>query len=293
MLGNKGIIHVAISAFLFGLTPLFAKNIYLLGGNAINLTFHRFLLPLPILFVLVKKHSSSINITKNQLLKIFILSLGFAGTPILLLSSYNYISSGTSTTIHFMYPVLVILAYTIFFDRKLSPVKCACTVLCTVGVILLYTKQQSNLSGIILSFASAITYAFYIIYLDKSGLKTMSSFKLTFYLSAVSMLELLIFSSYTKTLTFNIEPLGWILTMAFVISIAIGATVLFQSGVRVVGPERTAILSNLEPITSMIVGVVVFSESFSLKICLGIVLILLSVILLAVFDKDYDKLSKD
>lgn len=282
----KGIAYVAISAFLFGCMPLLAKNIYLLGGNAVTLVFHRFSLALPILFILIRKDFCAI--TKEEFIKVTILSFGLAGTPVLLYISYNYIASGTATAIHFMYPILVVLAYVIFFRQKISMVKVICIVLSTTGILLFYTNDKSNVIGILIAFASAISFTFYIIYLDRSGLKTMPSLKLTFYLSAVSSVELFLFSSVTKTLTFNIKPLGWILTFVLVIFISIIATVLFQIGVKIIGPQRTAILSTLEPITSIVIGVIAFNEAFNIKIGMGMFFIILSVVLLTIFDKDSD-----
>ena len=107
-MGN-GYVMVIASAVLFGLMPLLAKEIYAMGGTALSLCVYRFLFSIPFLCAVVKgEKGQTFSITKEEAKKIFILSLGCAGTPFLLFQSYQYISSGMATTIHFIYPVLVL-----------------------------------------------------------------------------------------------------------------------------------------------------------------------------------------
>ena len=53
--------------------------------------------------------------------------------------------------------------------------------------------------------------------------------------------------------------------------------VFFQYGVQYVGAQDAAILSTFEPVTSMIVGILVLHESASLSSMAGCILILISV----------------
>ena len=81
-------------------------------------------------------------------------------------------------------------------------------------------------------------------------------------------------------------PLGWGMSLLFALLIAVGASVSFQVGVKEVGAQRAAILSTFEPITSIVVGILAFSEPFGLKTALGVVLILAAVLILTIFDQE-------
>lgn len=70
---------------------------------------------------------------------------------------------------------------------------------------------------------------------------------------------------------------------------SICASILFQIGVKSVGPQRASIISTFEPITSILIGIAVFSESFNLKISFGVLMIFLSVVILTLFDNDNNK----
>lgn len=285
----QGCLFVVLSAVIFGCMPLAAKTIYQGGCNAISLVLYRNLLSLPILFTLVRCNKSiTMHISKTDFKSMVLLaSFGAALTPMLLFSSYNHISSGTATTIHFIYPVFVLIGCALFFGERITAVKAVCVLLCTAGIVLFYTPgQKGNLTGILLAFASGITYSFYIIYLDKSVLKTMNPFKLSFYVAIICSVLLFAYIALTGTLTISLTPKAWILTLIFSLSLTVGAMVLFQLGVRIVGSQRASILSTFEPITSIIVGIIVFHEVFNAKIAVGMALILTSVLVLTLFDKE-------
>jgi len=73
--------------------------------------------------------------------------------------------------------------------------------------------------------------------------------------------------------------------LLFSLVISIGAVYSFQRGLNIIGAQSTSILSTTEPITSVIIGILVFNEPVTFKIILGIAAIILSVILLALNEK--------
>ncbi len=280
---RKGFLAVIFAGIIFGCMPLLAKNIYANGGNPPNLVFWRFFISVPILYLILRTNDISIKLSKEELRKLLLVgSIGSAGTAVLLFLSYNYISTGVATTIHFMYPVFVILESIIFFHEKMDPIKILCVVLCTMGILLLY-GGGSDMSpmGIGLALSSGLTYSFYVMYLDKSGLKSMNSLKLTFYICLVSSVVMFIFSVFTGKFTVKMSPMAWLLTSILSIIVSLGAVNLLNVGIRIIGPQNTAILGTFEPITSVIIGILIFGEQFSMKLFVGCVLILTSVILIA------------
>lgn len=288
---QKGYLSVILSAVIFGCMPVMARFIYSGGGNALSLVFYRSLFALPALYLLMRKtEKESIKISGKILLKITVMvGFGLALTPVFLFSSYNYIPSGTATTIHFVYPVLVLLGCSLFFREKIGPVKLLCVLICTAGITMLCDlKAGGQLPGILLAFFSGVTYAFYIIYLDKSNLKSMGHFKLGFYSAVITSALLLGYTVCTGSLTLDMTAPAWGMSVLFANLVTVGAVVLFQIGVRKVGPQNAAILSTFEPLTSLLSGVLFLGEAFSLRTCVGVVLILASVTILTRSDSKAD-----
>lgn len=281
----KGILFTVASAIIFGCMPLFAKSIYASGANAPTLVLLRFSLSLPVLCLLAKRTGGTF-IQTRELKKILVLSTGFILTPVLLFSSYSFISTGAATTIHFVYPACVLAGCVLFLRQPVTKIKLIAALLSTVGVALFYQGgAQANALGIILAFLSGVTYAFYIVYLDCSGLKEMPSFRISFYLSATSALLLLTGLGALGQLRFPTTAWGWGLSLLFSLLLSVGAIVLFQEGVRTIGAQKAAILSTFEPITGIVMGILVFQESFLLRAVLGMILILTATVLISAFDR--------
>lgn len=284
----KGCAYIIVSAVIFGCMPLMAKNIYAEGVNAISLVLLRNVLALPVLYLLLR--AKKINIkpsNKGEIKRITLLGLyGSVLTPALLFYSYNYISSGMATTLHFVYPVFVLLGCAVFFHDKIGLIKGCSVLLGSIGMLFFYTPGESaQFVGMALAIISGITYAAYIVYLDKSGLGKEHPFKIGFGMAFVCSVLLGIFVMLTGSLTLPKSFFGWALCFFFAMAIMVGAVALFQMGAAIVGPQRAAILSTFEPITGIAVGILAFNEPFGVKTALGSVLIIAAVVLLTVFDK--------
>lgn len=282
-----GYIYTILSAIIFGLMPLGAKIIYINGSNSITLAFHRFLFSIPVLYILARRRSSkSLRISKDKLKKLFILSIGYISTPILLLSSYNFISSGTATTIHFIYPVLVLLGCALFYKEKINFIRGFSCLLCMLGLLTFYTPGDDfAVLGLIIAFMSGITYSFYIIYFAKSDLEGLDTYTIAFYLALIGSIELFFISIATNSLTFNLTGVAWLLTLLLAIVTSAIGTILFQKGTILIGPQKSSLLSTFEPLTSVIIGFIVFNEELSILSMIGIVFILISVVLLGIYDR--------
>ena len=280
---NMGAFYVIASAVLFGLMPLFTKTAYQYGSNAYSAAFGRFFFGSLILLVIILiKPGARLRLERRQLLRIFALSLFYAAMPVLLYESYNYLNSGLATTLHFTYPVIVIIIMTLFFGNKINLKQMICTALCAAGMILMCDPGDSaHTVGIVLAVISGLAYALYIVFLGRSALNSVPALTLCFWLSTFSAVEIGIVAAVTGKMSFTISPRGWIAEFMLALFCTVFALMMFQKGVFLCGEVKASLLSTFEPITSAVVGVIVFNESITLKTALGIVAILLSAILLS------------
>ena len=280
---TKGLLATMISAVFFGFIPLFVKTICAGGGNSVSAAFYRFFLSVPVLYIYLKAQGISMRIMRTEFAKIALITIfGYGGTAVLLFSSYNFIPSGMSTTIHFMYPVFTILGCMIFFKEKVSPLKLLCVALCFGGILLFYNGESGgSVLGMALSFLSGVTYAFYTIYLEKSGLQKMENLKLIFYMNTVAAALILVMALLTAQFTLRLTPLAWGTAVFFATATSLIGVLGYQIGVKCIGPQNAAILSTFEPITSVIVGVLVYREAFSARTLLGCLCVLSAVVIVA------------
>ena len=88
----------------------------------------------------------------------------------------------------------------------------------------------------------------------------------------------------TGSLALPSTLLGWGMSVLFSLLVTTGAVVLFQESTFLVGGEIASILSTLEPITSTVIGILVFSEPFGIRMILGTALVVTASLLTALFN---------
>lgn len=277
---TEGIIYALVSSSTFGLIPLFAVPILMMGTlSGPSILFYRF--GLAALFIgligLVQRKKFRINFKQGT--KLTVLGWFYAGTAMWLLESYSMIPSGIATTIHFLYPVLVTLIMVTFFKEPKSVWIFGAAAVSIAGVALLnWTGGKVNYEGIATVLITVVTYAIYIVGINKSGVDKMDPIPLTFY---VLLSGALMFAAYAE-MTTGIEPIGdWktglnLALLAFVPTVLSDLTLVMA--VRRVGSTVTSVLGSMEPLVAVVVGIVCFAEPFGLKSALGLVLIIGAVI---------------
>ncbi|MDR1965630.1 MAG: DMT family transporter [Synergistaceae bacterium] len=276
---RKGIVFTMISAVVYGVAPVFTKITYEGGANGVTISFLR-VLSLPVLFVIMRAMKISLSLTKKEAIDVFAAcGLGFGVTTLLLFCSYSHIPVGMATTLHFIYPIAVSFACIVFFREKLSMPMLFALVMCSAGVVL-FTGNTSGASakGIAMALASGLTYAFFLVYVDKSELKNMNHFKISFWMGVMLVLFSGVFGTLTGTLPLNLTMKAWGLAAVLSICKAVVAVTTLQIGIQLSGATTASILSTLEPITSFALGVLILGESFSTAKAMGVICVVIAVI---------------
>lgn len=128
---------------------------------------------------------------------------------------------------------------------------------------------------------SSLSYAVYIVIVNQSSIR-MSSLKLTFYVLLICMMCLLAYSFTSPDLHLQMppSPRAWFYACWLGLVPTILSLVLMTIAVHEVGATPTAIMGALEPLTAVAIGVLLFGESLTLRLMIGIVLILLAVLVI-------------
>lgn len=137
--------------------------------------------------------------------------------------------------------------------------------------------KYGSLFGYFLAIASGLTYAFYLVKIDKTGLVKMNALKLSFYLALFTMLEIFTINLFMQDVVFKMDAIAYALLLA--LSSSFLATVLLQEGVLLLGSTRASFICLLEPVTSMIVGILFLGEALALNKGLGGLAIIISLII--------------
>lgn len=280
----KGYAYGAIAAASYGLNPLFTLPLYKAGLTPDSVLFYRYGLAVVMLGILMKLQKQSFALRRKEVLLLFVMGMLMAFSSLALFISYNYMAAGIASTILFIYPVLVAVIMAVFFKEKLSMITILSIALAFFGISLLYKGDGETLSfvGTVLVLISSLTYALYIIGVNRSVLRDMPTSKLTFYALVFGASVFFVRLKFGASLSPIHEPLLWLNPIALALFPTVISLVTMAKAVHYVGSTPTAILGALEPITALFFGVMIFGEPLTPRIVLGIILVLSAVTLIIV-----------
>ena len=138
--------------------------------------------------------------------------------------------------------------------------------------------------GAALALGSALTFALYVVLLPRFQSEQFSGFLFCFYFALWSSVILFLICICTGQFSLPTTLTGWGLCLLFATSVTTGAVVLFQQGALRIGGEKASILSALEPITGVVIGIVFMQESAKPAVLIGSALVIASAVLIAAGD---------
>jgi drug/metabolite transporter (DMT)-like permease len=231
----------------------------------------------------------SLRVDRRQFLTLTALGILFILSSLTLYLSFHHMPAGVASTILFTYPVMTAAIMAIFFRERIRFATVASIALALAGVLLLYWGDPGgtlSTLGVVLVLVSALTYALYIIVVDKSPL-AMSSFKINFFVLFYCAAGMALFALLSgQPLMVPPTPRAWLWVSWLALVPAIMALVMMVYAAKYIGSTPTAILGALEPTTAVLIGIFIFGEPFSVRLLIGIVLILASVTLIVLSKSD-------
>lgn len=282
-LKTKGFAAGALAAASYGLNPLFALPLYAAGMTVDSVLFYRYSFAVLMLGILMKVKGQSFAITRHEGALLLAMGLLFSASSLLLFESYNYMDAGIASTILFVYPVMVAVIMALFFHEHINMITIFSITLAVVGIGLLYKGgdgQTLSLIGVLLVIFSSLTYAVYIVWVNRSSIGRMSNLKMTFY---VILFGSLIYIVRLKGLTeLQMLPSFFLAADAFALALfpTIISLMMLTVSIHCIGSTPAAILGALEPVTALFFGVMVFGEQLTPRLIVGIILILFAVTLI-------------
>ena len=281
----KGILNGAIASASYGTNPLFALPLFAAGIGINSVLFYRYALAVVIYGLWLKfVKKTALNISRKEFLPLLILGIFFSLSSLTLYDAFNYIEAGIACTILFIYPVLVAVIMALFFKEKITKTVISSILLTSIGIILLYkgkTGLSLNLYGVGIVFLSALLYALYIVGVKNiKAVKHINRAKMSFYVMLFGLLVYIINLKFCTQLQILDKPYLWFLAIGLSIFPTIISLETITISIKLVGSTTTAILGGLEPLTALFFGVLIFHEQLTVRICMGVALILLGVLLI-------------
>jgi len=283
----KGYLCAFISAFTYGLIPLFMIPIKKAESFSVDATlFYRFLIASGAILLFLCYQKQGLRISLREGLIMSILGLLYALSAEFLFLAYDYLSPGIASTIFFCYPIIVALVLVLFYKEKITLPTVLSLLLVVAGVGVLSIKEGSTINyvGLGISLLGALVYALYILIVNKVRIEA-SGVKISFYSMLFSSLyfwmKTLILGESIAIPSFSL--VGDI-TLFAIITTSLSLVALVYA-VRYIGSTPTAIMGAFEPIVAVLISVGLFGEALTSFLIIGGMVIIAGVLIDIIFRK--------
>jgi drug/metabolite transporter (DMT)-like permease len=204
--------------------------------------------------------------------------IALAGNWILLFEAYRNTTIALAALSYYSAPVIVMILSPFVLKEKISPLKAVCIGITLVGMVLVGRVDQNlndphnSFVGVMFGFSAAVCYA-PLMLLNKfikhrGGLETTVP---QLFISALVLLPYVLLSGAMKPLSqFDVSLL--LLIILGLVHTGLGF-LLFFIGLKGLQAQKTAILSYLDPLTSIVISLFIFGEHMTLTQLMGAVLI--------------------
>ncbi len=215
---------------------------------------------------------------KKDLFLLILSGGAMAFTWILLFEAYKYTTVAIATLSYYFAPVLVTLASALFFREKLGKKQILCFCMSTLGLVIVTGLTElgsgsNNAMGILCGLGAAVFYAATI--LINKGIRGIGGIQRTFLQFLAAIAVMVPYVGLTSGVTLAAMDLtGWVCLLVIGLLYTGVTYCMYFSAVEHISGQELAILSYIDPLVAVVVGVAVLGEPLSIQQLIGGALIL-------------------
>lgn len=227
----------------------------------------------------------------------------FAGTGIVGIILFNlcYFTTIAETSLSvaavllYTAPIFVMLISAPLFGEKITKAKLVALAMAFAGCVLvsgvLNDAAVLSTKGLIIGLGAGVGYALYTVFARYALNYGYSSLTIQFYTFALAMCLGAFFTDFGQlAAAYEAHHMSF---LAAIIGIGLISTtvpnLLYTTGMKYIDNGRTSVMASIEPVTAIIVGIVVFHEIPSLSGFIGIGLVLGALIVVNIGSSDESK----
>ncbi len=277
-----GVLYILISGAAFGLLPWFARIAYDHGAEPFGMLFGRFVIATTIMLIIrFTRQRNEPRPPRKIEGQLFLLgAIGYAPQASFFFFGVDRIDISLATVIFYSYPVFVVIASWLIFRHQPSRATMVCLAVAVAGTALTAGQVQAgSWIGVALMLAAAVWYSGYILVSSKVVQHSGAFISLSYVMVGAAAAHTIIFLLTSPSLPS--DRVGWIAIAAASIVSTILAMGFFFAGVSRIGPGESAVLSTIEPVVSIAIGVTLLNEELTAPRFVGALLVLVGVAVLA------------
>ena len=265
------------SAIAFGAMAIFGKLAYDAGVGVLTLLFVRFTIAAPVLWIAALRRPAAFTGPRRPLLAAFALgAVGYALQAGLYFAALARMDASLLSMLLYTFPAMVTAAAIALGRETASRRRTGALLVSSGGLALVLLGAGSGTFdwiGAALALGAALTYTAYILVSDRVG-GDLEALPLSALITTGAAITFGVAGTATGSLDAGFASEGWVWLGAIAIVSTVTPITLFFAGLRRVGPSTAAILSTLEPPTTVALAFLVFGESLTALQLAGAALVL-------------------
>jgi drug/metabolite transporter (DMT)-like permease len=275
-----------LGAVCFSGKAIIVKLAYRHGVDAVTLIMYRMLFALP-LFALIAWWASRGRAALSRREWWMIAMLGFFGyylASFLDFMGLQYVSASLERLILYLNPTLVLIVGAMLFRKRVSPRALLAMAVSYAGIALVFMQELrfegSNVAlGAALVFASAVSYAIYLVY-SGEVVQGIGTLRLTGYASIIACLLCIAQFVLLRPMSAAAvpQPVIW-LSLLNATLCTVAPVVMLMKAIEMIGAPLASQTGMIGPMSTILMGVLILGEPFNGLIIVGTVLVLAGVAL--------------
>jgi drug/metabolite transporter (DMT)-like permease len=276
-----------LAEFCFASASVFVKIITSHSSvPAIEITFFRFLVGF--FFVLFIIWQTKISIIPNKLSLVIWRAVLNTAAVIFFFMSAQYTTITNANMLNMTYPVFIFFIAPLLLPEKTKSIFIIFLIFAILGIYFIVHPSFSHINiGDIYGLISGIISAFAIITLRKAR-EYDSTTLILFYLMTIGFVI-----NGIIVLPFWVTPKGWNVFYCFISAIlGVAGQAFITAGYKYITAKGGSLISSSRIIFAVLLGVIIFSESLGLRIIIGGILILGSLIGVGMLENKRNQVQK-
>ena len=284
-----GLLLALTGSIAFSGKAIIVKLAYRYGVDAVTLIMYRMLFALPLFAVLAYLAGRGRPALQRRDW-VAVLGLGFTGyylASFLDFAGLAFISASLERLILYLNPTLVLALGALLFKRKVTSRQLIALGVSYCGVLVVFGHEVTLLGahvalGAGLVFASAISYAVYMVYSGEE-VKRLGALRLTGLASTVACLLCIVQFLVLRPLEAagSVAPEVVWLSVLNATLCTFAPVLMVMMAIERIGATLSAQIGMVGPLSTILMGVVILGEPFTMWIAAGTVLVLSGIWLLA------------
>lgn len=278
----QGVALCLASALSFSLLPFLANAAYDAGVGLSELLLIRFVVAAAALWLIVAIRRPRLPHRRLLVIGLVLGGVGYATQSALYFAALPYNGPSLTTLLLYTFPVIVFTVLLVQGRERATPGRLLALALALAGVAVVLSGTGSaalHPLGVALGLGTALAYATYIL-VGEAVDAHLDRVLLSAFVCTGAAVTYLLVNVVSGGPDLDFQPAGWLWAGTLGLLATAFALTAFFAGMQRIGSASASIISCVEPVATVLIGVSLFSDQLAGVQLLGAVAVVSAVILL-------------